>query len=128
MSNGIGSLVHGFRIGTVQAMNGMAAPNTLRTAGSLFDDGVDPIGGTFNQSAAFTCNIVAAKVVQCVKGAAYASGVYSGIGQWASGSTYADYLDEDSATGRTASLMGNVGGQPFALHRRFRLHERDLCR
>jgi hypothetical protein len=27
--------------------------------------------GDFNQSVAFTCNIVSAKVVQCVKGAAY---------------------------------------------------------
>ena len=82
-------------------------------AGSPFDDGVDPDGGTFNQSAAFTCNIVAAKVVQCVKGAAYSSGLYSSIGEWLSGSTFVDYLDMDSSTGRTASLMGNVGGQPF---------------
>ena len=109
----IGSLVHGFRIGTVQAMNGMTAPITLPVAGSPMDDGVDQAGGSFNQSAAFTCNIVAAKVVQCVKGAAYSSGIYSSIGEWLSGSTFVDYLDDESTTGRTASLMGNVGGQPF---------------
>ena len=40
----------------------------------MFDDGVEFWGGAFNQSAAFTCNIVAAKVVQCVKGPAYAAG------------------------------------------------------
>ncbi len=113
VSNGIGSLVHGFRIGTVQVMNGGATPNTSGTAGSPLEDGVDPFGGTFNQSAAFTCNIVAAKVVQCVKGAAYTSGVFSGVGQWSSGSTYVNYGDVNNATGRTASLMGNVGGQPF---------------
>ena len=112
-SNGVGSLVHGFRIGTVQAMNGMTAPNTLPTPGSPFDDGVDPDAGTFNQSAAFTCNIVAAKVVQCVKGAAYSSGLYSSIGEWLSGSTFVNYLDAETATGRTGSMMGNVGGQPF---------------
>ena len=112
-NNGIGSLVHGFRIGTVQAMNGMTAASTLPAAGSPFDDGVDPAGGAFNQSGAFTCNLVAAKVVQCVKGAAYSSGLYSSIGEWLSGSTFVGYLDMDSSTGRAASLMGNVGGQPF---------------
>ena len=112
-NNGVGSLVHGFRIGTVQAMNGMTAPNTLPLPGSPFDDGVDPDAGTFNQSAAFTCNIVAAKVVQCVKGAAYSSGLYSSIGEWLSGSTFVNYLDGETATGRTGSMMGNVGGQPF---------------
>src|SRR6185437_10377377 len=84
-SNGIGSLVQGFRIGTVQAMNGGTTPGTSGTPGSPLDDGVDPMGGTFNQSAAFTCNIVAAKVVQCVKGAAYSGGLFSSVGQWGSG-------------------------------------------
>ena len=71
------------------------------------------VAGTFNQSAAFTCNIVAAKVVQCIKGAAYSSGVVTGPGQWASGSTFVEYGDTVVGTGRGNSLVGNVGGQPF---------------
>ena len=112
-NRGIGSLVHGFRIGTVQAMNGGVTPNTGGTAGSPFDDGLDPFGGGFSQSSAFTCNIVDVKVVQCVKNALYTSGLVASIGQWSSGATYVDYGDPES-TGRTASLVGNVGGQPFA--------------
>jgi hypothetical protein len=116
-SNGVGSLVHNFRIGTQQNAWGGATPSQLGSPGSVYDDGVDPFGSggaTFNQSAAFTCNIVAAKVVQCVKGAAYSSGVVSGVGQWASGSTYIEYGDTVVGTGRGNSLVGNVGGQPFA--------------
>ncbi|MGH9208522.1 MAG: hypothetical protein ACRD1G_18545, partial [Acidimicrobiales bacterium] len=103
---GIGAIVRNFRIGTQQAMN-------AGSTGSPYDDGVDPYGGAFNQSAAFTCNIIAAKVVQCVKGAAYTSGVVSGVGQWASGSTFVEYGDPINGTGRMASLMGTVGGQSF---------------
>jgi hypothetical protein len=83
------------------------------TPGSLQDDGADPAGGAFNQSAAFTCNIVAAKVVQCVKGAAYTSGVVSSIGNWASGSTFIEYGDPTIGIGRIATLMGYNGGQRF---------------
>lgn len=113
-SNGIGSLVRNFRIGTVQAMNGGVSPATYGVAGSPYDDGVDLYGGAFNQSAAFTCNIVAATVVQCVKGAAYSGGVFSSVGAWNSGSTYAEYGDAGTGTARMGSLLGNVGGQPFA--------------
>ena len=81
--------------------------------GSVFDDGVDLANGAFNQSAAFTCNIVAAKVVQCVKGPAYSSGALTGVGQWSSGSTYISYGDVTIVSGRIASLLGYVGGQSF---------------
>jgi hypothetical protein len=107
-TNGIGSLVRNFRIGTLQAMfNGTSV-------GSPYDDGVD-FGATFNQSAAFSCHIVAAKVIQCVKGAAYTlTPTFSvALGQWASGATFVEYGDSVVGTGRIASLMGNVGGQSF---------------
>lgn len=108
--NGIGEIVRTFRIGTNQAMYGAAAQPP--TAGSVFDDGVDIGLGFFTQSSAFTCNIVAAKVVQCVKGAAYTAGVPS-LGQWSSGSTYISYGDLTIVSGRIASLLGYVGGQSF---------------
>jgi hypothetical protein len=105
-TNGIGSLVRNFRIGVTQSMRSGTA------TGSPYDDGVD-FGANFNQSAAFTCNIVSAKVVQCVKGVSYASGIVSSIGQWASGSTFMEYGDSVNGTGRIASFLGNVGGQSF---------------
>jgi hypothetical protein len=112
--NGIGEIVRTFRIGTNQAMYGAAAQPP--TAGSVFDDGVDIDLGFFTQSSAFTCNIVAAKVVQCVKGAAYTAGVPS-LGQWSSGSTYISYGDLTIVSGRIASLLGYVGGQSFPFTR-----------
>ena len=116
-SNGIGSLVRAFRIGTTQAMWGLPLP-TGNTAGSPYDDGADPFNrGSFDQSAAFTCNIVAAKVVQCVKGNLYDATAHTltSIGQWASGATFAEYGDGNISTSRIASLQGYVGGQPFPL-------------
>jgi hypothetical protein len=111
-TNGIGSLVRTFRIGPTQTMwNGTTG------TGSPYDTGVDPDGGAFNQSAAFTCNIVAAKVVQCVKGANYA--LTAGpmftvsLGQWATGSTFVEYGDSQNGTGFWGGMLGNVGGQPF---------------
>jgi hypothetical protein len=112
--NGIGEIVRTFRIGTQQAMSSGGT-------GSVFDDGIDMFGGAFNQSAAFTCNVVKATspgVVQCVKGAAYSGGVFSSIGQWASASggvpqTFVEYGDLNVVSGRNASLLGYVGGQPF---------------
>jgi fibronectin-binding autotransporter adhesin len=114
-NNGIGSLVHGFRIGTVQAMNGGLAAATVGLAGSPYDDGADPYGGIFEQSSAFTCNIVAASVVQCVKGAAYSSGVLSSIGEWLTGSAFVEYGDTAANSARMSGLMGNIGGSPFGL-------------
>jgi hypothetical protein len=110
VGNGIGELVRGFRIGTVQAMHGDGA---VPAVGSVFDDGTDPANAQFYQSSAFTCNIVAAKVAQCVRGPLYASGVFSSVGQWNAGSTYVSYGDGFEVTGRAGSLLGYVGGQSY---------------
>ena len=108
--NGIGEIVRAFRIGTNQNMYGNA---NVYPTGNVFDDGVDFFSGNFNQSAAFTCNLVAAKVVQCVKGPVYSSGVYSSVGQWSSGSTFITYGDMSLVSGRDGGLLGYVGGQSF---------------
>ena len=82
--------------------------------GSVFDDGVDLANGHFNQSAAFTCNIVAAKVVQCVKGPAYSGGVSykcRSVVEWFD--LHSLYGDSIVVSGRLASLLGYVGGQSF---------------
>jgi hypothetical protein len=109
--NGIGEIVRAFRIGTNQLMYGNGGNNP--TSGSVFDDGVDMANGAFNQSAAFTANIVGAKVVQFVKAPAYSGGVLTGVGQWSSGATYISYGDLTIVSGRIASLLGYVGGQSF---------------
>lgn len=102
--SGIGEFVNGgMRIGTGQTMWG--------AAGGFYYDGFDPIAAVFSQSAAFTCNIVAATVVQCVKGPVYASGLPSSIGEWLSGATYASYGDSTLGVGRMGSLIGYPGGQ-----------------
>jgi hypothetical protein len=109
-SNGIGSLVRDFRIGTQQNMwqGGVA--------GSPYDDGADPGFGS-EQNSAFSCHIVAPKVVQCVKGATYTlvstSSFTIAIGSWAPGTTFVEYGDAALGTGRSSTVMGNVGGQPF---------------
>lgn len=113
-TNGIGSLVRTFRIGTSQPTWGNPG---VSTPGTVYDDGADPntTSGQFNQSAAFTCNIVAAAVVQCVKGANYDTSLHTliGIGKWTSGSTYAAYGDWVIGTSRIGTLMGSPGGQPL---------------
>jgi hypothetical protein len=109
-SNGIGSLVRTFRIGTAQNM-------WNAVGGSPYDDGADPgiSPAPFNQGAAFTCNIVDTVVVQCMKGAAYNTSTHllTGIGKWSSGSTFTEYGDAALGTSRAQSVMGYVGGQPF---------------
>jgi hypothetical protein len=107
VSNGVGSLIRNIRIGTLQNMYSGAT-------GSPYDDGVEQ-GAAFNQSGAFSCNIVAAKVVQCVKNAAYTlTPTFSvALGQWSSGATFIEYGESTVGTGRIASLLGNVGGQSF---------------
>ena len=105
---GIGELTRGFRIGPVQAM--YISPFST---GAVWDDGVDMWGGAFHQSAAFTCNIVAAKVVQCVKAPVYTSGLPTGVGQWASNSTFISYGDMSLLTGLQGSVTGYPGGQSF---------------
>ena len=107
----IGDLVRAFRIGTVQQMNGDGI--TGPAAGSVFDDGFDPAAGNFSQSSAFTCNIVAAKISECVKGPLYTAGVFAGVGQWSSGSTWIAYGDSIVVASRYGTLFGYVGGQSF---------------
>ena len=112
-TNGVGSLVRNFAIGSNQALWGGGAP----VAGSsYYDDGINPNGTVgFNQSAAFTCHIVAAKVVQCVRGPTYVSGIATTIGEWLSGSTYVEQGDNLAGNSRINTLMGYVGGQSFPI-------------
>jgi hypothetical protein len=110
-SNGVGSLVRGFRIGTGQNMWGAATNGSIAAGGSPYDDGKD-IGGVFKQNGAFTCNIVAPTVVQCVHGPIWTAGVPS-LGQWSNGLTYVSYGDGVVGTGMSTSLLGNVGGRSF---------------
>ncbi len=108
---GVGDIVRTFRIGNQQNMGATA---TSAPTGNFYDDGLDVFVGTWSQSGAFTCNIVAAKVVQCVKAPVYASGVPTSIGQWLSSGTFLSFGDAEESTGRIGTLMGYVGGQSFA--------------
>jgi hypothetical protein len=108
---GVGDIVRTFRIGNQQNMGATA---TSAPTGNFYDDGLDVFVGTFSQSGAFTCNIVAAKVVQCVKAPLYTSGVPTSIGQWLSSGTFISFGDAEESTGRIGTLMGYVGGQSFA--------------
>jgi hypothetical protein len=136
---GVGSLVMGFRIGSAALTDSLAAINVPATfpatgiyssVGSAYFDGADYgfHAGVIQQNSAFTCNIVDAVTVQCVKGpqfnlpgwsaALYGTtamdGLYSGPGVWPIDTTYVSYGDNVS-TGLTAGLQGNAGGQPLAL-------------
>ena len=107
--NGVGEIVRNFRIGTTQTMGaGVAA------TGDVYDDGLDPIAGNWNQSAAFTANIVAPTVVRIVKGPTYSGGVPSSIGEWLSTGTFVSYGDQEGGNSRVGGLLGNVGGQSLA--------------
>ena len=112
VDGGIGSIVRNFRIGSSAWMG--VGDNYYTTAGNYYDDGADFIAANYNQSGAFTCNIVAAKVVQCVKGPVYTKGVPSGVGEWLSGATFVEYGDDIQGVGRSGGITGNVGGQSFA--------------
>ena len=90
--------------------------------GIVFGDGVDIASGFFIQSSAFTCNIVAAKVVQCVKGPAYSGGVITGVGQWSSGATYISYGDLTIVSGRILRLRV-CRRAVVSVHGRQRLHQ-----
>jgi hypothetical protein len=118
VNNGIGSLVRNFRIGATTGGVMWGTPTTT-TPGAPYDDGADPEinFGPFNQSEAFTCNIVAAKTVQCVLGPAYSQTAHTliGINKWTSGSTYAAYGDGVMGTTRWQTVQGYVGGQPFPI-------------
>jgi hypothetical protein len=109
--NGVGEIVRAFMIGTQQTTTGTGIVAPI--AGTVFDDGIDMSNGQFLQSSAFSCNIVAAKVVQCVKGPLYTAGVFTSVGEWLSAQTFVSYGDETIVSGRFASLLGYVGGQSF---------------
>jgi hypothetical protein len=115
---GVGALARGFRIGS----NPITDTQLVTSAGlgSAYDWGMDPgeyvangAAGQVFQNEAFTCNIVAAKVVQCVKGPIYSSGAFSSIGEWLSGQTYASYGDPNNAFSFMSGLVGYPGGQSF---------------
>jgi hypothetical protein len=114
---GVGDMIHGFRIGSQQIMDVQAASGNL---GSAYDFGMDPgqfsnagPSGVIVQNEAFTCNIVAAAVVQCVKGPTYSNGAFSSIGQWLSGRTYAQFGDPNNAFSFMTGFIGYPGGQSF---------------
>jgi hypothetical protein len=114
---GVGDLIHGFRIGSVQVMDQQAASGNL---GSAYDFGMDPgqysstgPSGVIAQNEAFTCNIVSAVVVECVHGPTYVNGAFSSIGQWLSGATFAQFGDVNNAFSFMTGLVGYPGGQSF---------------
>ena len=107
---GVGAFARGFRIGSAQIMD-----NQTSNLGSAYDFGMDPgtTNGVINQNESFTCNIVAATVVQCVHGPIYSSGAFSSIGEWLSSGTYAEYGDPNNAASFATGIMGYPGGQSF---------------
>ncbi len=107
---GIGALVRTFRIGSAAVTDDISS-----NLGSTYDFGGD-IGnstGNISQNGAFTCNIVAATVIQCVLGPTYSNGAFSSVGEWASGSTFTSYGDPFASTGFISGLIGYPGGQSF---------------
>ena len=111
-SNGVGSLVRNFAIGSNQAIWGGGGPVGGH---SYYDDGMEPGGAHgFNQSAAFTCHIASPKVVQCILGPTYTAGIPA-IGRWSSGGTYVEQGDNFVGNSRIDTLMGYVGGQSFPI-------------
>jgi len=113
IDSGIGSLVRNLRIGTNAWMG--AADGSLVSTGDLYDDGADPVALNWIQTGAFTCNIVAPTVVQCVKAPARSLGVVTGVGQWLTGSTYISYGNGAWGTAREGSIVGYPGGQTFSI-------------
>ena len=113
-TNGVGEIVRNFAIGSNQFMWG--GTGFSPTGHSYYDDGVEPLGSSsFNQSGAFTCHIASAKVIQCVLGPTYVSGIATTIGQWASGNTFVEQGDNLTGNARINTLMGYVGGQSFPI-------------
>ncbi len=115
---GVGALARGFRIGSYQLTDIQAA--STAGLGSSYDWGMDPgvyvangPAGVVVQNEAFTCNIVAATIVQCVKGPSYSHGAFSSIGRWSSGSTYVSYGDPNNAFSFMTGIVGYPGGQSF---------------
>ena len=115
----VGALVHGLRIGSVQIMDQQLVPGS-GGLGSAYDFGMDPgqyssagPSGVIVQNEAFTCNIVAATVVQCIKGPTYSGGAFSSLGQWSSGSTFVQFGDVNNAFSFMTGIVGYPGGQSF---------------
>ena len=110
---GVGALTRAFRIGTNQLMD-MPFDQVM---GSTYDTGADPGPGFGNitQNSAFTCNIVSTTIVQCVSGPNFTNGVFSSIGQWTTGSTFASYGDPFGTSGYISGIVGAVGGQNLAV-------------
>ena len=50
-------------------------------------------------------------IVQCVFGANYTNGVFSSIGQWTTGNTFASYGDPFGTSSYISGIIGAVGGQ-----------------
>jgi hypothetical protein len=117
---GVGALVRGFRIGSQQIMDTFFAPSA-NGLGSSYDFGADPgqfstntnIQGVIVQNESFACNLVAATIVQCVKGPQYTNGLFSGIGVWSPGQTFAAYADNFNSFSFMTGMVGYPGGQPF---------------
>ena len=109
--NGVGSLTRAFRIGTNQLTYGNAT-TSMTPDRSLTIVSILPMELS-TKARPSRCNIVAATVVQCVKGPAYSSGMFSSVGKWTSGLTFISYGDTTIVSGRNASLLGYVGGQSF---------------
>ena len=119
---GVGAFARGFRIGSAQLMDTQVTGTG--NLGSAYDFGMDPgewagqaansgVAGVILQNEAFTCNIVAATVVQCIHGPIYSNGAFSSIGKWLSGSTYVAYGDPNNAASFMTGIMGYPGGQSF---------------
>lgn len=126
---GIGSFVWGFRIGTAPENDNLNTTlgSIFTSVGSSWGDGNDQgyQNGVILQNQAFTCNLVAAKIVQCILspqrnlpgqtppyGTSASNGAFSGIGQWPASGTYVSYGDAYSS-GYLGGLIGNAGGQSF---------------
>ena len=111
---GIGSLVRSFRIGSQQYI-------LSSSPGLTFDDGIDQLtSGGFNQSSAFTCNIVASQVgpghagvVQCVKNAAYAAGIPVSTGLWTATAWPSASVASATYTSATGILSLTFATAPF---------------
>ena len=108
--SGIGGIVRTFRIGTSQLMGSGA---NILPIGDVYDDGLDPINALFLQSGAFTCNIVATTVVQCVKGPAYAEGLPSGLGQWMAQTWAGANVSSATYNSSTGDLALTFASAPF---------------
>ena len=118
-TNGIGSLVRNFVIGSNQSVWG-GIPNN--GGNSTYDDGAQPGNATglpssltFIRNDAFTCHIASATVVQCVLGPNRTTVATPTIGQWSSGSTYVEYGDNLVGNTRIGAIMGFAGGQSFPI-------------